>query len=239
MKQISFWGKSNPWTARMIIVFSHILLLILAYYFGLLTASMEIFLSPSVLTFFCILFCIVCILYPIKGMTKGIFRHSYVRQKAADFIIVLTTFLMFTSAFNELCFSPEAIYWKAEPRVVRIVNKTSEVRENAFPTMKEVKQAVKKYKKQVRKDMRTAKKRLQQNEASKGQKIVFTLLASVGAIVLFFLLSSLSCTLSCNGHTGLAIAVFFVGLIALISLTVIAIKAIWKKKHVNNMSLSS
>jgi hypothetical protein len=230
MKTISIWAKNHPWPARFIIAISHVMLIAMAYSTGILTASFEIYISPSIMIFFCIVFCITCIIYPIKGVTKGFFRHSYVRQKAADFIIVLTTFLMFTSAFNELCFSPEAIYWKAKPRVVRIVNKTSEVRENAFPTMKEVKQAMKKFKKQVRMDMKTAKKRLQQDQGSKGQKIVLTLLAVVGAFILFVLLGSLSCTLSCNGHEGLAFAVFFVGLIALISLSVIAIKAIWKKK---------
>jgi hypothetical protein len=230
MKKLSIWAKDHPWPARLIIVISHILLFILAWDLGLRTASLDIYLSSFVAKFLGVLFCMACILYPIKGVTKGVFRHSYVRQKSADFVVLLTTFLMFTSVFNALFFSPVAVYWKAEPKVVQIVNKTTEVRENAFPSMKDVKRAMKKYEKQIRKDMRAAKKRFKQQQNDDGVKILLTILVVVGAIFLLGLIGSLSCTLSCNGQEGLAGVVFVLGLGGVITLVVITMKAIWKKK---------
>lgn len=230
MKKLSIWAKCHPWLARLIIVISHILLLILAWDLGLRTASLNIYLSPFVAKCFGLIFCVACILYPIKGMTKGFFRHSYVRQKSADFVVLLATFLMFTSVFNALCFSPEAVYWKAEPKVVQVVNKTSEVRENVIPSMKDVKRAMKKYEKQVRKDMRAAKKRYKQQQNDVGVKILLTVLVAVGAILLLGAVGSLSCTLSCNGQEGLAGVVFILGLTGIVILSIVALKAIWRKK---------
>jgi len=34
MRKLSLWGKNNPWKARLIIIFSHVILFLLAWFTG-------------------------------------------------------------------------------------------------------------------------------------------------------------------------------------------------------------
>jgi hypothetical protein len=75
------------------------------------------------------------------------------------------------------------------------------------------------------------KKQDDPKQKSKGDKVGLTIAASLAFLGLLYLLSALSCSLSCSGMEGLAVIVGLGGLVGLIIGFVAVIKSIFGKKR--------
>lgn len=233
MKKISYWGRQNPWTARIIIVIGHVILLVSAVYMGLLSASYEWMIKPWQIMSLVVILLLAMIAYPVKGIRKGPFKHTYHRQKFIDGSLVMCSFLLIAGTSNRYANLPAAIPQEVNPLSEFMVNKPPSMEKKKIPTAKDFNRALKKLRKQARKTLRMEKKRMQANRSSDSTtgNIVLTILLAVGVFILWILILSLSCNLSCSGNEGMAWIVFIGGTGGLVLLSILAIKSIWKRRY--------
>ena len=101
--KISTWAKQNQWTARILIVSSHLLLTIFAILLGLILTNLGISIPEHVFLTACLIFSIGLIIYPMKAEKKV--RYSkiqfYQRQKLADLMLAGATFIMMLQLGND------------------------------------------------------------------------------------------------------------------------------------------
>jgi hypothetical protein len=100
--KVSTWAKRNPWTARILIVSSHLLLTIFAILLGFILTNLGISIPEYTFLSACLIFSIGLIIYPLKA-EKGS-RCSkiqfYQRQKMADLMLAGATFIMVLQLAN-------------------------------------------------------------------------------------------------------------------------------------------
>ncbi len=92
-KKISRWANKNKTKARIALVFSHGLLSSCAYFMGKLMADNHIFTSDLMMKASLGLGIASIAAYPFKKSQNKFFKHSYFKQKMADSLIILSTFL--------------------------------------------------------------------------------------------------------------------------------------------------
>lgn len=233
MKKLSYWGKQHPWLARVIIVIGHLILLVTAIYIGLLSASHDWMIKPWQIMSFAVILVFSMIAYPVKGIRKGILKHSYSRQKLMDGILVMSSFLLIAGTSNRYANLPAAIPQEMKPLSEFMVHKPSSLETQKLPTSKDFNRALKKMRKQARKSLRMERKRMLANRSSSSEagNIILTILVAVGVVILWAVILSLSCSLSCSGNEGMAWIVFIGGTGGLVLLSILAIKAIWKRRY--------
>lgn len=233
MKQLSYWGKQHPWPARIIIVIGHFVLLVSAVYIGLLSASNDWMIRPWQILSLVVILLFSMIAYPVKGIRKGLFKHTYRRQKFMDGTLVMCSFLLIAGTSNRYANLPAAIPQEMNPLSEFMVHKPSSLETKKFPKAKDFNRALKKMRKQARKSLRMEKKRMQANRRSDSSagKIALTILLILGVVILWTLILSLSCNLSCSGNEGMAWIVFIGGTAGLVILSILAIQAIWKRRY--------
>ncbi len=233
MKQLSYWGKQNPWPARIIIGIGHLILLVSAVYIGLLSASYDWMIKPWQIMSLAVLLILSMIGYPVKGIRKGIFKHTYRRQKFMDGSLVMCSFLLIAGTSNRYANLPASFPQEMEPLSEFMVHKPSSMETKKFPTAKDFNRALKKMRKQARKSLRMERKRMQANHngQSEAGKILLTIIVVVGFVILWGLILSLSCNLSCSGNEGMAWLVFIGGTAGLVLLSILALKAIWQRRY--------
>jgi hypothetical protein len=100
MKELSKWAKVNPKSSRIIIGFSHLLVVINAVCFGILLFIFNWGESKWLLAVIANLFFLSYIFYPEKSKKKNQYRPSYVRQKAHDFSLVIFYSVVITFGVN-------------------------------------------------------------------------------------------------------------------------------------------
>ena len=236
MKQLSRWAKRHPIAARIIIIGSHFLLVADALWLGFLSYVEGIVLPHWLLLVFCNLFFLAYFLYPLKKSQKGLFKHSYERQKTMDFVVVAAYLCAIVVWINLIGFgsSIENNYKAGSPMLIALKLKstttqeeTSIQSENLFTRLINTAQESKaKLKVELRVLKDNYKNRLYPN-SDYGLLKFFLVLLTVGAFLgLIYLVAIFSCSLSCSGNEGAAIALALFGTTAAIWLLVIAIKAI-------------
>lgn len=245
MKELSKWAKINPKSSRIIIAFSHLLVVINAVCFGILLFICNWGESKWLLAVIANLFFISYIFYPEKNEKKNQYIPSYVRQKVHDFSLVIfysvvitfgvNNFLMQNNNDNNLVRQPTAEFIVYKPKSE---NQTSDRKKPKF----EVKENNKELRKQIKDEFQELKIELKrQNDKGGviGLKILLTLLTIGVALLLVYLIAALSCSLSCSGQEGLAFVVLILGWGGIIWLGIIAIKNIFRKigkrKNVSNI----
>jgi hypothetical protein len=237
MKKISLWGKNNPWKARIIIAVSHLLLTGMAIGLGIQSYLDDVRVSREMIEAFIIIFILAYFLYPIRGMKKGIFTHTYIRQKKHDFILAFSTFLFIGGATNQYAYEPLAVS-DAQLHVVPVVYRLKEQQKapSSIAAKKDFRMALKSYVKDIKLQVKEMKRKknnglsLPEGNYSKGglvaAKVLLFLLTLSLAFFLFVGVASLACTLSCNGQEGAAVLVFIGGLSLIIFLMIISIRGI-------------
>lgn len=233
MKNISYWAKAHPIRARWLITLSHCILIPLAFFFGFQLWLEDFSYSPLAHDIFTTLFLLGLLGYPIKKAAHILWRHSYQRQKTFDFVLIITGFLSlatFTSMRLE-----QASLSGAEGRAVRTAIQAPGGFRSGFNYLRENMSwhALKKNARMLKKEIRQTRK-LAQNENG-AAKIAGTILVLLAALGLGYLIVAWACSLSCSGQEGAANVVLIGGGALLLLLTILGLRAIWKKRAAKSL----
>jgi cadmium resistance protein CadD (predicted permease) len=236
MRKISYWAKRNPRNARVIIIISHVLILLLAWYTGTKFINVEIFLPGYLLLVFIILYGVAVIVYPRKK-ERNFFnrRFFYIKQKTCNFFLAFAAYGMIICIANG----------NVRNQIVQPafgITAASTVIDKIKPTAAEILASLKYRDKKTlsREEKRILKKefRLQlknyviakvTGNKRDGEEAGLILLSIVGALGLLFLVTALACNLSCNGYDGAAAIVGILGVAGIIIGLIVVIKAINRK----------
>jgi uncharacterized membrane protein YraQ (UPF0718 family) len=206
MKKIAFWARENKQTARLTIVICYILLNVIGLFLGDVIHSLNVELTPLFLAIAISLTLIGWMIYPSKFRRKD-YRNYFWHQKAADLILVSTTFLFVVYLGNSLNSNWNSLRNPLQAASIANTNNPTNVR-----TSPVAKTTVSK--KSLRKKIRAEIKRLRKayKESSKADKTAYIIFAVLIAATLTVVLGAAACSISCSGSEALALVVFFVGL---------------------------
>lgn len=225
MINLSIFAKNNPVKARFIIVLAHIMLPILAIYFGGFLYDVDWVLPTVLIPILIVIFFFAYYFYPNKKRPNNFFKHTYWRQKSLDFTFVMISFFLISTSVNDLLInSPENHISAAKPTFIVMKSHNAPAKEHIFTkSFKKIKEV----RKNIRKEIRAWKK--QQTPKDKGLiakqffLIILTLLIAVGLGILILVLG---CDLSCSGHETLAAVVYVGGFTGILVGVFFAIRAI-------------
>ena len=237
MKHLSIWAKKNPWLARLIIVVSHILILLLAWFTGNEIAGLSDVLPAFLKIVFLLVFIIAAFSYPVKKDHSNNKLYSYAKQKTCDFLLALSTFGMVTGivASGEISFGSLSPLYASTP---------SAINKNKNPTAEEILASLKYRDKN---SLTRVEKRILKTEFKRQLKIWtlakisgnkeegsnagLVILAIIGAVGLFYLVAALSCSLSCNGSDAAAVVVLLLGTAAIVLGLLAVLRSIKRKRR--------
>jgi hypothetical protein len=238
MRKLSVWAKYHPMTARVVIIFSRITLIILG-----VTLAKALFISGIKLPaafLFCsmMIFFFTCIFYP--GTQRG-FTKNYLRRKSFDLAVAISAFIMLVSASNQL--------YSSNLVVANNVAASPLIKEPGYKNA-QAKKLIDAYYSGEKKSFTRKEKKLLKAEfvyqlkqyggaVIKGEKqqadaTGTIILAILGAGLLLYLVAALACSLSCNGSDAAAIAVALLGTAGVILLLVLVIKGAKRKAKEKN-----
>jgi hypothetical protein len=235
----STWAKQNPWSARILIVSSHVLLTIFAILLGFILTNLGISIPGYILLTACLMFSIGLIIYPMNAEKRV--RYSkiqfYQRQKLADLMLAGASFIMVLQLGNSYSNSemkPVQKVWSITAQACYV--KFTQTEATASTIEKAAEKQVEKNipsRKEKRSTMQAKVKAFlsQINMSSEGGKTGLGILLIIGSLGLLFLVVALACNLSCSGAEGAAIMVGILGGAAIIFLLLKAFKMMGKKKN--------
>lgn len=230
MRKLSYWAKHYPVHARVIIVFSHCLLIYLGYFLGVQLLKIDIALSPLWLYFLIAIFFAAGATYPSKRW------GSYAKRKTYDLIVACCSFLMVLCVSNQLN-APVGI--SGTVQATTVINPSPYKYAEAKKLLEQFKNGEKtkftsKEKRIIRKEfnyqlLQYAKAKVT-GDKSNAETALLILLACIAAAGLFVLLAALACNISCNGSEAAALILFIFGTAAIIWGTVKVIRAIERRR---------
>lgn len=228
--QLSLWAARNSVLARILIVFAHVVLSLIAIGSGIVI-SVEIGQLPSwFILVFTALFFVAILAYPFQRK-----RDNYWKRKAMDGLLNLAGFAILLGVCNQYAM-PEQATTAHDSNLQRVTVQTVSMHYEEpaliIPDLEDRK-ARKGFKKNLRQSLREQAKAYKNGRGNSSPlgRIMLTILAIYLAIIAFAGLMALSCLISCNGQEGLAGIVFFGGLILIIFLFVVALRIIYKKRR--------
>lgn len=228
LKQLSFWANKHKWASRFIIVFSFIIMNILGVITGLLFSDLSITFSKWFLILSLIVFGITWLKYPTRKQ-----KRTYAFRKACDSTLIGTTFLMFVYFGNR-----QATPFDSSILFASVVNNSSLPKDSTktYKSIEEFKKSLydesgkllkwKERKKLLKQQVKEIKKDRTMPDGGKTGLIILCILL---AVILAYGVAALSCSLSCAGSDGAAVAVAVLGLAGIVLLTIFVIRAILKK----------
>ena len=238
MKHLSIWAKKNPRKARLIIIVSHVLILLLAWFTGSNISGLSETLPGYLKIIFVLVFIIAAFSYPVKkdlSIAKSGF--SYAKQKTCDFLLALSTFGMVTgiAASGEVSFGSLSPLYANTPSAINS-NKKDPTAEQILASLKyRDKSTLTRLEKRILKA--EFKKQLKiwtlakiSGNKEEGGNAGLLILAIVGAVGLFYLVAALSCSLSCNGSDAAAIVVLILGTAAIVLGLLAVIRSLKRKR---------
>lgn len=221
MKQISIWAYHHKWLSRVAIVLSHLILIVLALFIAdilpqknILVRGQYVFLSIAVIAF---------AYYPAKK-DKQRFKNFYRSQKTADFVLVITGFLL------TICFGSKLTNEQSSS-IIQPLYSIAVITPNSSPSIKvnpDENNHLRKERKTFRHQLNKIRRAYQ--ETSPAGKTALIILAVLVAMGLASLVAAAACSLSCSGSEGLAAIVGIVGMGAIIFGLIKVIQAILGKK---------
>jgi hypothetical protein len=228
MKNLSFWAKTHPLKARWLIALAHCALFPLAGLLGFLLFLDDFGHSPLTLDVCLTLFLLGVVFYPLKGAKHLLWRHSYRRQKAFDFAVLLSGFLALAS-FVGLKLAQPIAYQSAGRATHTATLVAGSAKEKAAHWAKKTNwRALRKHAHALKSELRAAEK-FGKADGQKALKVVGTIFVLLFAIALMAGVSVLACELSCSGQEGAALLVAVGGFALIVFLAVWAIRGIWKR----------
>jgi len=243
MKKISIWAKQNPWKARITIIFSHILLFLLAWFTGTQLYAIGKELPAFFMFLFVLIYLIAAFTYPSKKNKSGTnIPFLYLKQKSSDLLLAAATFGMvvclaadnenvfrfYTTSFANL--TSVSIKGKEKSTANEILA-SLKYRDKSTLTRSEKKILRQEFKKEL-KLYTIAKLSGKKDEAGNAGLIILAIIAALG---LLYVLAALSCSISCSGSEGAAVLVVVLGTAAIVVGLIVVIRAIKrgsKKKQI-------
>lgn len=236
MRRISFWAKSNPFKARLSIVFGFILLNLLAIFTGTLITDLYITLPDWIPVITALASIIAVIFYPAKKEKGTIIPPSvfYIRQKTCEIILITCTFVMICFFGNHL---DEYLDVSSPSYAANPVSPNNSTTAPRYKTISDFKaslmdkdgnplkwKARKKLLKEQIREVRRAK------DKTPGEKVLLIILSVLAACALIVGVAALSCSIGCAGAEVLAAVVFIVGSALVIWLLIALIRGINRKR---------
>ncbi len=235
MKKISVWAKHHVFAARCVIIISCLLLTIAGISTGILLNDLAVVI-PSVIGNLVILLYVGGVaFYPFRSDKRKIGANRfYKKQKIADFVLALSTFLLIVFVsnhrFSNLRYFPALPTAAASSLPADSTVKTYKSIAAFSASMKDENGKTLKWKarKVLLKEQIRAIKR--SNDKTKGEKVALIILSVLAALVLLSLVAMAACSLGCSGSEALAIIVGIGGTALVILLLVHLIRSITNKK---------
>lgn len=236
MLAFSQWAHRNPITSRLLIALGHVLIIANALLLGLLLYWWGW--SPSTLT--------IAVLVSIYGfaylryptMLGRLTKAKYRKQKTSDFLMVLSYALLIAFSLNNyLAIEDDPGKASLEESATTLMLSAlaapaapaAAVSPKAPLTKAERRQARRSQIKVLKTQIKAWKK---DNKGKKKGgdvgKILLTCLVIAIALGLALIVAALACGLSCNGQGGLALVLVLGGLTAIVWLSVIVLKGVFK-----------
>jgi len=237
MKQISLWAKYHKTSARIIIVFSSLLLLIGGTITGSLLKDLNIILPKELLFAIALIYLIALIYYPVKSIKRKLTGHNfYVRQKKMDCVLIASSFLLMACISND-GFKPLNAINIFQPAAASLPSTPGDSLTTKYKSITAFSASLKdangnslKWKEKKKQLLHQVKAIRKADELSEGAKIALIILSVIVALGLLALVASLACSISCSGSGAGAILVGVGGTALVVFLLVIAIRAINGKK---------
>ena len=202
MKQLSYWAKLHPKTARLTIILLYIPMNLIAYLLGSLLWDAGIQLTTLFLQSIVFLVLALFVFYPAKA--------SFLKRKIFHGSMALCTFLMICFYGNQINHPNPNIF------IFNSTQAVSNTTVSEYPVQSEISKS-KKENRQLKKELRKQLKKSEDRKPLKTwAKFVLILLTMLVAAGLLVILASLSCSLSCNGAEALAIIVLLAGAFGII-----------------------
>ena len=223
MKKISLWASFNIGLSRLLIIFCHLLLVVLAIIIGFLSYNLNIVLPTWMLQTTFVLFTLAGLYYPVKN-AYGKWSKNYYFRKSLDFVLVFMGFAMTTIGFNQFCHEPVFLKTEAKeiniPRAEFMVNASSGITKgNAkvglFPKFKKAKRE---FKKNLKAKIKAARKAIRTNQPktiSVGMQIFLIIVSIFVAFLALFAVALIGCSVACSGAEGLGTAIIILGLLGI------------------------
>lgn len=220
MKSVSYWASQHLWTARLLLVAGHFILALLAVFVGKSLAHLNLSL-PFYLIYLLILpFASAWLMHP-----GGHSSNTYLRRKWCEGTAGAIGFLMV------VCLAGQRLPARGGPApawsntALEYSIKSKEAKQPAFDKKPLLQK--KNLRQQYREKVRTLKQMYRQGPLF--TKIALTLLALVVAFGLLFVLTILSCYISCDIALALGIIVAIVGTGAVVFFFIRTIRSIQRK----------
>ena len=237
MKKISIWAARHRLASQLILVLIHLLLIGIA-----LKLALELYVLdwqvPAFLFWLTITGYVSCILfYPFKKHKRGLWKHSYSRQKSFDFLMVVSSFLIILITSNQVMFNLTAeSNVNLNARATFISYSSGMMNETTELSKKEIRKKRKALRKRFRKVLKEKLLQIKKIKKEEGQKD-----NSVDKIFLFLLLILLAaglsllvvmgaCSLACNGAGAGAMFLLLFGTAAIVIGMFFGIRAIFRNR---------
>lgn len=236
MKRLSFWAHNHKVAARIIIVFIYFFLNLLGLFGGDLLSSLNIALSPA-FYFIPILLTLGGILFYPSKKRKHLYKNFYYRQKFADGLLIVATFLFIAYTGNSFNYTRTINLNSAFAiSIVKSPVSSSIVPDNSLAGKKNGQLSKKANKKHLRFVIKEIRKKYK--ATSNSGKTIYIMLVVLGALFLSFLMLGLACNIACSGSEALAYIVGFVGIGAIIFGAVKLIQRITRGKSGKTQTVS-
>lgn len=238
MRKLSVWAKRNKWKARITIIVSHLVLILLAWYTGNRLSAMGNEPPAFLVYIFAIIYFVAVFAYPsAKNKTRVNAASLYIKQKLCDFTLAATTFCMIMvfagnsgvlqPLFQSSLASSVSVTTNKENKTAAEILASLKYRDKSTLTRQEKRILKQEFKTQLK--IYTVAKLSGDKRASGEAGLI--ILAIVAALGLLYLVAALSCSLSCNGSEGAATVVAVLGVAAVIVGLVFVIRSINRKSN--------
>ena len=232
-KQLSRWAARNPKLAVPLLVALHTLVVFTSFKIGKLFYFKDVEFPYWPILVFGLVYLFAVLMYPVYGQKEGWRKYTYFRKKAYDFLVIFSTCMLALFGYNHFLSKGEPVATPEYPtRIMTLNNAPTERPSLLKQPLLSVKLKLKQVRTTIRQAGKEAKKAWKQKhrERDTGIKVVLTVLTILGMVGVFFIIAFLSCSISCNGNEGLAILIFFGGVIGIIIAGVSIIRRIWGKQ---------
>lgn len=238
MKLLSKWGRQHVWPARLLIILLYMVLIAIAFYWAFLVTENGWNVSVNLLYCLIGIYGILFLIYQTRKQWKTLYWYRTLMHTIMAVVSFLLVFLYATTlnkpvAANHLMAASlidpvsGSNYKHAEAEKLLLQIKNREIK-NLSKTERKLLRSEFKY--QVKR-YTAAKHAGQKDEAGKAGLIILTIVIAIAALSG---VGSLSCTLSCNGNDGAAVAVAVLGTALVIFLLVLTLRSIKKGKQTNS-----
>lgn len=236
MRKLSLWAHCHKTASRIIIVFIYLFLNVAGLFLGDLLYSLHIKLPPF-FSFLAITMTLAgVILYPSRRR-KRYYKDFYLRQKFADGLLIIATFLFIVYGGNSLNSSGNLFYNSAHG--VSMLhnppdNYESDISGGNTGEKRVSKKASRKQFTHVLKELRKS-----YQKSSKTHKTIAIIIVLLSAVALTYGMLALACSIACSGSEALAIIVGVLGVGAIIFGAIKIIQRIRRGKPENREPISS